>query len=96
LIFSVQDFEKALEDANKCIDLKPNWGKASFFVAQLCHSPPPLYNARDLLHLQGYGRQGAALHGLKELKAAEASYRMGIQAEPGPPAAYPAPAPPAG
>lgn len=26
---SPQDFEKALQDANKCIELKPTWGKVS-------------------------------------------------------------------
>ena len=44
--------------------------------------PPPPCNAH-LVESQGYCRQGAALHGLNELKAAEASYRMGIQVEPG-------------
>jgi hypothetical protein len=37
-----------------------------------------------LLNLcQGYGRQGAAHHGLGDLKAAEASYRKGLEVEPG-------------
>jgi hypothetical protein len=30
-IFFTQDFEKALEDANKCIDIKPNWGKVTTY-----------------------------------------------------------------
>ena len=33
--------------------------------------------------LQGYGRQGAAYHGLGDLKAAEAAYRKGLEVEPG-------------
>ncbi len=32
---------------------------------------------------QGYGRQGAAYHGLGDLKAADASYRKGLEVEPG-------------
>ncbi len=36
-----------------------------------------------MLHVQGYGRQGAAYHGLGDLKAAEISYRKGLEVEPG-------------
>ena len=39
---SKKDFQKALEDANKTTELKPDWSK-------------------------GWGRKGAALHGLNEL-----------------------------
>lgn len=39
---SRKDFQKALEDANKTTELKPDWSK-------------------------GWGRKGAALHGLNEL-----------------------------
>lgn len=39
---SIKDFNKALEDANKCVELSPGWSK-------------------------GYGRKGAALHGLGDL-----------------------------
>ena len=37
----------------------------------------------NLIFFQGYGRQGAAYHGLGDLKAAEASYRKGLEIEPG-------------
>ena len=36
-----QDYAQALQDADKCVSLKPDWGK-------------------------GYGRQGAAHHGMGE------------------------------
>jgi stress-induced-phosphoprotein 1 len=39
---SLRDFEKALTDANKTVELNPGWSK-------------------------GYGRKGAALHGLGDL-----------------------------
>jgi stress-induced-phosphoprotein 1 len=39
---SLRDFEKALADATKTVELNPGWGK-------------------------GYGRKGAALHGLGDL-----------------------------
>jgi stress-induced-phosphoprotein 1 len=39
---SLKEFDKALEDANVCVGLSPQWSK-------------------------GYGRKGAALHGLGDL-----------------------------
>jgi stress-induced-phosphoprotein 1 len=39
---SLRDFDKALVDANKCVELNPGWSK-------------------------GYGRKGAALHGIGDL-----------------------------
>lgn len=53
-----QDYAKALEDANHCVKIKPDWGK-------------------------GYGRQGAAYHGLGVLEKAKEAYTAGIKVEPG-------------
>ena len=39
---SLKDFDKALEDANKTTEIKPDWAK-------------------------GWGRKGAALHGMNNL-----------------------------
>jgi len=54
----LKQFDKALEDADKCISLKPNWGK-------------------------GYGRKGAALHGMGDLDSAVEAYKKGLEVEPG-------------
>jgi len=54
----LQEFDKALDDAKKCISIKPDWGK-------------------------GYGREGAAYHGLGDLESAIQSYQKGLQVEPG-------------
>lgn len=54
----MQQYDKALEDAKKCISIKPDWGK-------------------------GYGREGAAYHGLGDLESAVASYKKGLGVEPG-------------
>ncbi len=51
-------WEEALEDATKCIEMKPDWGK-------------------------GYGRKGAALHGLGRYDAAIGAYEKGLDVEPG-------------
>ena len=53
-----QQFDKALEDAKKCVSVKPDWGK-------------------------GYGREGAAYHGLGDLDRAVKSYKKGLEVEPG-------------
>jgi stress-induced-phosphoprotein 1 len=49
---SLRDFEKALADANKTIEVNPGWSK-------------------------GYGRKGAALHGLGDLGNAPYTKRLG-------------------
>ena len=54
---SAQDYAKALEDANQCVKIKPDWGK-------------------------GYGRQGAAYHGLGILEKAKDAYTAGMKVEP--------------
>ncbi len=54
----LQDWAKAIEDADACIRIKPDWGK-------------------------GYGRKGAALHGMGDLEAAHKTYQQGLQVEPG-------------
>jgi stress-induced-phosphoprotein 1 len=77
-----QDFESALKDANKCIQIKPDWGKVTSFPLKQMQTPSKLGPVLIPLE-QGYGRQGAAYHGLGDLKAAEASYRKGLEVEPG-------------
>ena len=47
-----------MEDAEKCISIKPDWGK-------------------------GYGRKGAALHGMGDLEGAHKAYTAGLAVEPG-------------
>eukprot|EP00285_Hemiselmis_virescens_P013539 CAMPEP_0173391192 /NCGR_PEP_ID=MMETSP1356-20130122/17702_1 /TAXON_ID=77927 ORGANISM="Hemiselmis virescens, Strain PCC157" /NCGR_SAMPLE_ID=MMETSP1356 /ASSEMBLY_ACC=CAM_ASM_000847 /LENGTH=574 /DNA_ID=CAMNT_0014348765 /DNA_START=109 /DNA_END=1833 /DNA_ORIENTATION=- len=54
----LEDYEHALEDAKKCVSLKPDWGK-------------------------GYGREGAAFHGMGMLDKAKESYKKGLKVEPG-------------
>ena len=54
----VQNWIKAAEDAEKCISIKPDWGK-------------------------GYGRKGAALHGMGDLEGAQKAYTAGLAVEPG-------------
>ncbi len=54
----VQNWIKAVEDAEKCISIKPDWGK-------------------------GYGRKGAALHGMGDLEGAHKAYTAGLAVEPG-------------
>jgi len=56
----VQNWAKAVEDADKCISIKPDWGK-------------------------GYGRKGAALHGMGDLEGAHKAYTEGLKIEPGAP-----------
>lgn len=48
---SKKDFQKALEDANKTTELKPDWSK-------------------------GWGRKGAALHGLNELSKSSSYHHI--------------------
>jgi hypothetical protein len=54
----VKNWMKAVEDAEKCISIKPDWGK-------------------------GYGRKGAALHGMGDLEGAHKVYTDGLAVEPG-------------
>ena len=54
----MQNWPKAVEDADKCITIKPDWGK-------------------------GYGRKGAALHGMGDLEGAHKAYKAGLAVEPG-------------
>jgi len=53
-----QNWPKAIDDADKCISIKPDWGK-------------------------GYGRKGAALHGMGDLEGAHKAYKAGLAIEPG-------------
>mmetsp|Transcript_45486 Transcript_45486/g.142289 ORF Transcript_45486/g.142289 Transcript_45486/m.142289 type:complete len:559 (-) Transcript_45486:125-1801(-) len=55
---SLRKYDEALDDAEKCIAAKPDWGK-------------------------GYGRKGAALHGLGRYNDAIAAYESGLGHEPG-------------
>jgi len=54
----LKQYQEALDDAQKCIELKSDWGK-------------------------GYGRKGAALHGLGRFDQAIAAYEKGLDVEPG-------------
>jgi len=54
---SVKDWSKALNDAKKTVELKPDWAK-------------------------GYGRLGAALHGMNRFPEAEKAYEDGLKLEP--------------
>jgi stress-induced-phosphoprotein 1 len=54
---SKDDFEKALEDANKVVEIKPDWAK-------------------------GWGRKGAAMHGLGDLLGAHDAYEEGLKLDP--------------
>lgn len=53
-----QNWPKAVQDADMCITIKPDWGK-------------------------GYGRKGAALHGMGDLEGAHKAYKAGLAIEPG-------------
>jgi len=55
---SLRQYQEALDDAQKCIEMKGDWGK-------------------------GYGRKGAALHGLGRFDQAVAAYEKGLDVEPG-------------
>ena len=55
---SLKQFDKALEDANKTTEIKPDWTK-------------------------GWGRKGAALHGLGQLEEAHAAFGEGLKLDPG-------------
>lgn len=54
---SKKDYEKALTDANKVTEIKPDWAK-------------------------GWGRKGAAMHGLGDLLGAHDAYEEGLKVEP--------------
>lgn len=54
---SLGNFEVALEDAQSCVNIKPDWPK-------------------------GYGRKGAALHGLKRYNDAREAYEAGLKLDP--------------
>jgi hypothetical protein len=54
----MQNWPKAVQDADMCITIKPDWGK-------------------------GYGRKGAALHGMGDLEGAHKAYKAGLAIEPG-------------
>lgn len=54
---SKKDYQKALEDANKVTEIKPDWAK-------------------------GWGRKGAAMHGLGDLLGAHDAYEEGLKLEP--------------
>lgn len=51
---SKRDYQKALEDAEKVTEIKPDWAK-------------------------GWGRKGAALHGLRDLLGANDAYEEGLK-----------------
>uniref|UniRef100_A0A7S4NTQ4 STI1 domain-containing protein n=1 Tax=Guillardia theta TaxID=55529 RepID=A0A7S4NTQ4_GUITH len=51
-------YDQALNDAEKCIAIKPDWGK-------------------------GYGRKGAAMHGMGDFEGALKAYKDGLAHEPG-------------
>lgn len=53
---SMKNFEKALEDGNKCVELEPSFAK-------------------------GYGRAGAALHGLGRYEEAVTIYKKGLDVD---------------
>ena len=54
---SKKEYQKALEDASKVTEIKPDWAK-------------------------GWGRKGAALHGLGDLLGAHDAYEEGLKLEP--------------
>ena len=54
---SKKDYQSALDDANKVIELKPDWTK-------------------------GWGRKGAAMHGLGDLLGAHDAYEAGLKLDP--------------
>lgn len=54
---SKKDYERALEDAEKVTEIKPDWAK-------------------------GWGRKGAAQHGLGDLVAAHDAYEEGLKLDP--------------
>lgn len=54
---SMKNFEKALEDGKKCVEVEPSFAK-------------------------GYGRAGAAFHGMGQFEEAEAIYKQGLEVDP--------------
>ncbi len=54
---SLKDWSHALNDAQKCVEIKPDWAK-------------------------GYGRLGAAFHGMNRFDEAEKAYEDGLKLDP--------------
>jgi tetratricopeptide (TPR) repeat protein len=66
------NWKGALVDAQKCVDLAPNFGKVSYLSLLnpgFCLSH---------LHIQGYLRLGNALHALKKIEEAINAYNKGL------------------
>ena len=77
---SLHHFDEALADAKECIRLSPEWVSPTTLSPYAPHS---LNSEPRTLQGKGYGRAAAAYKGLGNFREAMASYRKGLEKEPG-------------
>lgn len=73
----------ALTDAEKTVELKPDWAKVETAVLNFVAMATVDFASFNLwLLFQGYSRKGAALAYQKRYSEAETAYRQGLQHDP--------------
>jgi stress-induced-phosphoprotein 1 len=75
---SLKQYGPALDDAEKTVQLMPNWSKVHLLLSILVVKELDL----DESKLQGYSRKGAALCYLGRYEDAKAAYAAGLELEP--------------